>query len=56
MAYDPSKTLAEIQDQIIKCRRLADLMTDLDTADRLRELADEIECAPGKQTGTSVVR
>jgi hypothetical protein len=37
------ETLTGIQDQILKCRRLAAEMFDPKTAKRLLELADELE-------------
>jgi hypothetical protein len=37
------KTLIGIQDQILKCRRLAAEIFDPETAKRLRKLADELE-------------
>jgi hypothetical protein len=37
------KTLIGIQDQILRCRRLAAEIFDPETAERLRKLADELE-------------
>ena len=37
------ETLAGIQDQILKCRRLAAEIFDRETAGRLHKLADELE-------------
>jgi hypothetical protein len=37
------KLLVNIQDQVIKCRRLAAEISDRETSRRLCELADEIE-------------
>ena len=37
------ETLTGIQDQILKCRRLAVEIFDPETAKRLRKLADELE-------------
>jgi hypothetical protein len=37
------QTLIGIQDQVLKCRRLATEIFDRETAKRLRKLADELE-------------
>jgi hypothetical protein len=42
MAETP-ETLIGIQDQVIKCRRLAAEVSDSETARRLRDLADALE-------------
>jgi hypothetical protein len=48
--------LIGIQDQVIKCRRLADKIFDPETARRLGELADEIERRARKVDRESVGR
>jgi hypothetical protein len=43
MSPDNLKLLIRIQEQVIKCRRLASEIFDGETSRRLYELADEIE-------------